>query len=123
MVLMRELINLDGFLLIQAHDCFTHQGSQLLILFHPGLCQLMLLMHLIKALLAKLNLFLIGKLKIFLDLGNLIGQLLAHLLQSLDMQAICKQLIASLPLEKNKQTFRTATSKAEMLLCHAKANP
>ena len=67
---MRELINLDGFLLVHACYCFLHQGSQLLILFHPGLCQLMLLMHLIKVLLAKLNQFLIGKLKIFPDLGT-----------------------------------------------------
>ena len=72
--------DLDGFLLIQASYCLMHQSSQLLILFHPGLCQLMLLMHLIKALLAQLHLFLIGKLKIFPDLGNLIGQLLADLL-------------------------------------------
>ena len=112
---MRELINLDGFLLVHACYCFLHQGSQLLILFHPGLCQLMLLMHLIKVLLAKLNQFLIGKLKIFPDLGNLTGQLLADFLQSLD----CKQIN---PIRKDGKSTACATkSKAETLDCHEKA--
>ena len=39
---MRELTNLDGFLLIQSVYCLPHQSSQLLILLQLGLCQLML---------------------------------------------------------------------------------